>query len=265
MSKPEFLTFESREALSAQLADDVAALLSHGVSESGQAGLIVSGGSTPKPFFQALKAKPLAWSNITVSLADERFVDVSSDDSTEKLVREHLLHDDARYLSMAPKNAGETLEQGCARIADLFKDYARAAICADPSESGLRRNDEVVARDSSPLVQNDNPIFNTVILGMGEDGHTASLFPHHPMLQQGLDLDGNALCLPITDSPKPPPERITLTAAALTNCRQLILYITGDAKREVYEKVVATADAQEHPIYAFIAQQRVPLTVYWAA
>lgn len=232
MKHVEFLTFDNRDALSEALADSVADTLQSGAKENGAASLIVSGGSTPKPFFQALKAKPLAWDKVTVSLADERFVDVSSDDSTEKLVREFLLHDDANYVSMAPISADETLDEGCVRAEAAFQKF---------------------------------PMFDTVILGMGEDGHTASLFPHHPALVEGLKLDSQRLCLPITDSPKPPPERITLTAAAITNCRQLILHITGDSKRDVYDNVLTVADAQQHPIYAFIEQTRIPLTVYWAA
>jgi 6-phosphogluconolactonase len=272
---PSFLTFPTRDALAETLAEDVAARLHHAITLNDEAALVVSGGSTPAPFFQALAAKPLDWSKVTLLMADERWVEVTHGDSNEKLLRFYFSsplegeqtthglqsrsgvvggnisqkspHQNTAYfdspskgelrsypniLSLAPASKGESLQAGCARIADLLDTLP------------------------SPL--------DVVILGMGEDGHTASLFPHHPDLESGLNPDNEALCLAITDSPKPPANRITLTARLLLDCNHLILHITGDTKKAVYERALVS-DEYSLPIAAFISQPYSPLTTYWAA
>lgn len=107
------------------------------------------------------------------------------------------------------------------------------------------------------------PAFDAVILGMGEDGHTASLFPHHPTLKQGLAVGGPA-CLAITDSPKPPPERVTLTFARMMKTRRLYLHVTGAAKRALLEQVMQPGPVEQYPIRAFLQQTNVPPVIYWA-
>jgi 6-phosphogluconolactonase len=229
---PNFLSFPSRESLAEILANDVAAKLHEAIVENDIATLVVSGGSTPAPFFKALAAKPLAWDKITILVADERWVEVTSDDSNEKLVRQYFGSTAAHILSLAPAYTSEPLQEGCARIAQQLDTLP------------------------SPL--------DVVILGMGEDGHTASLFPHHSALKDGLNPKYKGLCLPITDSPKPPANRITLTARMLLDCEYLILHITGDAKKAVFENALQS-DAATMPIAAFLTQPYTPLTTYWAA
>jgi 6-phosphogluconolactonase len=260
-TSPLFHSFPTRHELADALAEDVFVRLRHAIEQNDEATLVVSGGSTPAPFFKALAAKQLDWSKLTILVADERWVDVTSDESNEKLVREYFTgvlngvipaeagnqliesNMDSRLsgndgangltiLSLAPLNSTESPEEGCERIADALNELP------------------------SPL--------DVVILGMGEDGHTASLFPHHPQLEEGLTPAGEALCLAITDSPKPPANRITLTARLLLDCDYLVLHITGDAKRAVYERAL-TSDIYSLPIAAFITQPYSPLTTYWAA
>ncbi len=227
----QFKTFESKDKLAHEFANDVAKILSDAVRQQGYATLVVSGGSTPKPFFHALRDKDLPWEHITITLADERFVPVSSDDSTEKLVREHLLHKDAKFISLAPENTSETVGQGAHRL-----------------------NEELSHLPS---------LFDVVVLGMGDDGHTASLFPNHPDLKDGLE--SKAMCIAVRKSPKPPAERISLTASAIMDAKHLFLHITGDKKREVYQTAETSNDANAYPISAFINQPERPLVTYWAA
>jgi 6-phosphogluconolactonase len=232
MTTPTFLSFPTREQLAETLADDVAARLHHAITLDGEAALVVSGGSTPAPFFKALAAKSLEWDKVTILMADERWVEVTHDDSNEKLLRQYFGGTQATILSLAPASKGESLQAGCERIAGLLDTLP------------------------SPL--------DVVILGMGEDGHTASLFPHHPTLKEALDPDHSDLCLPVTDSPKPPSNRITLTARLLLDCNHLILHITGEAKKVVYEQALVR-DEYSMPIAAFTHQPYSPLTTYWAA
>jgi 6-phosphogluconolactonase len=228
---PTFLSFPTREQLAETLADDVAARLHHAIILDGEAALVVSGGSTPAPFFKALAAKSLEWSKVTILMADERWVEVTHDDSNEKLLRQYFNSTSANILSLAPASKDESLQAGCKRIAGLLDTLP------------------------SPL--------DVVILGMGEDGHTASLFPHHPDLKEALNPDQPELCLPITDSPKPPSNRITLTTRLLLDCNHLILHITGEAKKAVYERAL-TSNEYSMPIAAFIHQSYSPMTTYWA-
>ena len=231
MSNPAFRSFDSRDALAEKLADDVCEQLHAAIAKRGEATLVVSGGSTPTPFFKALRARDLSWKQIKVLVADERWVMPDHDDSNEKLVREHLQPES--IISLAPMMADENLHDGAVRIEHQLKAMT-------------------------------NP-FDVVILGMGEDGHTASLFPNHVVLEEGLNLQTSHASLPVEDSPKPPPQRITLTAKRLMNCENLILHITGDAKKSVYETALQTDDVKQYPIAALLKNTNPQPTIYWAA
>ncbi len=185
--------------------------------------LVVSGGATPAPFFNELN--PLLTANTMVTLTDERWVASDHADSNGLLVQRHLPA--ARFLPLKMEGA---LQDCLPRLERQF--------------SAL-------------------PTFEAVILGMGEDGHTASLFPHHPTLKKGLAADGPA-CMAITDSPKPPPERITLTFARIIKTRRLYLHITGTAKRSLLEQVMQSGSTEQYPICAFLQQTDVPPVIYWA-
>src|SRR5579859_989434 len=104
--------------------------------------------------------------------------------------------------------------------------------------------------------------FDAVMLGMGEDGHIASLIPGSPVLAQGMDPDGEALT---AESPQgfgsPPVPRITLTLSALLQSRAIFLLIAGEAKRQVIGRAQAGADL---PVGALLAQDRVPIRIFWA-
>lgn len=222
-------SFNTRQEAAEKLAKDVAGWLLSAVKAKGNASLVVSGGSTPKPFFKALGAMDLPWDQIYVTLADERWVSPASEDSNEKLVRENM----TRLKQFVPlKNAATTPAQG-----------------------------EQEAETAIKLLLP----FDVVILGMGDDGHTASLFPHHPGLTEGLKKDSQKICLGIEDSPKPPPSRMTLTYAALVNCTHMALHISGQDKLQVLEKASENDNIKELPIRPFLQQAHVPVSIYWAA
>ncbi|MDG1750940.1 MAG: 6-phosphogluconolactonase, partial [Thalassotalea sp.] len=138
--------FEQRADLDTQLAEKVADILSNSVAIKGKASIAVSGGSTPKGFFTALSQKELPWSDITITLADERWVSMESDASNTRLVHENLLQNNAVNAKFFHLKQGEKLCE------ETLSDLNLAA--------------------SSSLLPLD-----VLILGMGEDGHTASLFP----------------------------------------------------------------------------------------
>ncbi|CEP35701.1 MULTISPECIES: 6-phosphogluconolactonase [unclassified Halomonas] len=218
---------QARQQLAEQLAEAVFQALHDDLNHQERVLLVVSGGSTPVPFFKALAAKPLPWERIDVTLADERWVDEQSSDSNAKLVREHLLQGDAEAATFIPLTCG-----------------------AATPEEGV---DEVVKRAESLAWP-----ASVVILGMGGDGHTASLFPDSPELTLALATEELLVAVRTPSQPQP---RITFSADRLHQARRHILHITGDDKRAVLAKALNGDDVRQLPIRAFLT---CPLAIYWA-
>ncbi|WP_292997415.1 6-phosphogluconolactonase [Nevskia sp.] len=224
-------TLADGDALPAAVAASVADDLRAAIAQRSQASLVVSGGRSPVPFFAALRRADVDWSRVWITLADERWVPPSAADSNERLLREHLLIDGAaaaRFIGL--KSAFDTPETGLAAT--------RAALAAIPRP------------------------FDVVVLGMGEDGHTASLFPGAAGLAQALDVANADVVAAITPLTAPHP-RITLTLAALLDARRIVLPLSGAAKLAVYRAAVAAdGDPLLRPIAAVLQQRRVPVEVW---
>ncbi|MFG6177075.1 6-phosphogluconolactonase [Halomonas sp. THAF12] len=216
-----------RECLAHQLAEAVAEALRTDLAEQERALLVVSGGSTPVPFFTALSAMELPWPRIDVTLADERWVAESASDSNARLVREHLLQGPAAAATFVPLTTEDsTPEQGVEAVAGRIEGLAWPA--------------------------------SAVILGMGGDGHTASLFPDSRELELALSTAEPVVAVRTPSQPQP---RITLSADRLHQARRHVLHITGGDKRSVLARALAGDDVRELPIRAFLA---CPLATYWA-
>ncbi len=222
--------FDDPAASAAALARDVAEALNTGLRTRGQASLVLSGGKSPVPFFQALAQLPLLWSEVQLTLVDERWVDPASSGSNERLMRETLLHGPAAAVRLIP------LKTAAATAADALAERS-AALAAMPHP------------------------FDAVVLGMGEDGHTASLFPGDASSAAALKLDAQAV-LAATTSPVAPFPRISLTLAALLDTRCIYLQIQGAAKLAVYARALSGDGGGALPIAAVLRQRRVPVHVY---
>lgn len=220
--------FASTRELDAALAQRVATQLSAAISERDQATLVLSGGSTPKGLFAHLSKTPLAWNKVTVLLADERWVAATHADSNERLVREVLLTDCA----------------ASARFLSLVGHYPNAEINLVAVNSALATLDQ----------------FDVVILGMGADGHTASLFPCAAELEAGLTTDADALMVTPTTAPH---QRISLSKQRLRNTALGLLHIVGDDKREVLAAAINDGDKRAYPILNFVAEAPA-FEVWWA-
>jgi len=199
----EFHRFSDPEEVAEHLAARVASLLQQGLVERGAASLVVPGGRTPGLFFSKLSDSPLPWERIKITLSDERWVDEDSPDSNAALVRRTLLRGSAMLAGFVPLYTGAT----------------------SPSE-GLAEAERRVATLPRP--------FDAVVMGMGDDGHFASLFPGEPALEVGLDLSATALCVP-AKGPAGGPPRLSLTLAALAKTRHIFILATGEKKRAVWE------------------------------
>lgn len=227
----EIETFASREAAYDAAAEAMADALRAGLRAKGYASLAGAGGTTPAPVYERLSKVELAWDQVTAALVDERFVPNTAPDSNEKLMREHLLKDRAAVAKFLP----------------MYSD-------GSPSEAA-----SVASKSHGKILPLD-----AVLLGMGEDGHFASLFPGNPALDEGLDLTSRKVVLAApAGEPAPPQTRLTFTLAALVQSRSLILLVTGAAKKAVVE--AALADPARYPIGAVLAQSKAPVRVLWAA
>ncbi len=226
-------TFLDQQTLAAALAKHLAAALRTDIAQHGQASLAVSGGSTPAPLFERLSALDLPWRQVLITLADERWVEAASPEANEALVRRCLLKNLAAAATFVGlKTAAATATAGTADCEARLRNLPRP--------------------------------FTAVILGMGNDGHTASLFPCAPQLAQAADLRCGSLCAALRPQTAPH-ERISLTLPALLDTREIIFHLTGLEKKAVLERALADGPPEEMPVRFILRQQAVPVAVYWAA
>lgn len=221
------LSLGSPEQLAGELAITVANALRAAIDSRGAAVLVVSGGRSPVAFFERLRGQALDWSKVTVSLADERFVPVSHPDSNEGLVRRHLLQGAAAQARLL----------GLYRSAPNLEEAARLADAALAELGGI----------------------DVLVLGMGEDGHTASFFPASPNLEQALSADCRQRCLPML-APGVPRQRLTLTLPLLASAHLTLLAVQGQTKLATLADALAGDDVAAMPIRAFL---RRPLEIHW--
>ena len=223
-------SFADKPTLAKELAEAVADRIRTAIAERGVAAIAVSGGSTPGRFFQALgKTKDIEWSKVIVTLVDERWVDETSDRSNALLVNERML-------------------QGPAAIARFFPLYS----------SGDMPTPDAVAKTNASLAALPLP-FAAVILGMGNDGHTASFFPGGDTLAKALSEPGPALAI---HAPGAGEARVTLTLPYLLNTDGLYLHIEGEEKAVVLDTALSEGPVEDMPIRA-VLRSGSTVTVYW--
>ncbi|HET6433861.1 6-phosphogluconolactonase [Dyella sp.] len=224
--------FTDCHALAVALAERLAQQLREGIAARGRALLAVSGGSTPQHVFAELSRARLDWSRVQVTLVDERWVPESHPRSNAQLVKSRLLCNEAAAATFVPLHVDTPApEQGLALLRPLIDALALP--------------------------------FDAVVLGMGEDGHTASFFPGGDRLAEVLDLDGAERVLPMR-APGAGEPRITFSLPTLLQTRLLVLHIEGEAKKRVLgEAQLGVGEAAHYPIRAVLTQPRVPLSIYW--
>lgn len=220
-------TFTEASALATGLAQDVAERLSGAIKAKGQATVVLSGGRSPVPFLEALSGQSLDWSKVVVSLADERWVPVEHADSNAGLLRRHLLKGEAAK----------------ARFVGLYR-------AADTLDAAAEAADRALV---------DLPPIDVLVLGMGDDGHTASLFPASPQVRAGLQRTGEHRCLPMF-APSVPHQRLSMTRALLATAAFTALSVQGQGKLATLREALAGDDAVSMPIRAFLQD---PLHLYW--
>jgi 6-phosphogluconolactonase len=231
-SDPPATKFPDDESLSRALAEQIAAGLRAAIAARGLASLVVSGGKSPVKLFELLRTQTLDWSRVCIALADERWVDPADPGSNERLVRDVLLKDSAaaaRFHGL--KNGAPTPDMGAVSAWETF------------------------ARVPRP--------FDAVVLGMGDDGHTASLFPRSPNLHDALNPGAAAGCIGMR-APTEPRARISLNLAALLDSRLVYILILGAAKLHTFTAASGPGPVEDMPVRAVLRQDRTPVEVVWA-
>lgn len=224
------LTLPSESALVDTLTQRIVAQLDGALRAGRDASLVVSGGRSPVALFRRLRDASLDWSRVWITLADERWVSAGDAGSNEGLVRRELLQSAAaRAHFVGLKNPAASAAEGALR--------STAALASVPQP------------------------FDVVVLGMGEDGHFASLFPGSPGLAAALDAGAEPGCVPMRAAVAPA-ERISLNLAALLRSRLLLLPLLGAAKAAVLRAAGSEGSAEALPVRALLRQRHVPLEIY---
>lgn len=224
-----FTAFDTRKDVAEWLAASTASALRKAISRRGFASLAVSGGSTPKLFFQHLSRQELDWGKVTVTLVDERWVPASSDRSNARLVAIELLQRNAARANFLPLYRPELTPE---TIGELEPEL-------------------------HPLLP-----FSAVILGMGTDGHTASFFPGGSNLEAAVQRDTPRLIIG-TEAKGAGEPRVTLTLPPIVGAENIFLHIEGQEKRDVLEEASGTGDPAAMPI-RFVLAALPEIRVVWA-
>lgn len=219
-------SFATSADLARAAADATAAALGQALAQRGSASLVGTGGRSPAPVYDLLSATPLDWGKVAVTLSDDRFVPITSPDSNEKLVRERLLVGAAASARFVPITcAAASVEEAAAQVEEDVRALAP---------------------------------YDVLLLGMGEDGHVASLIPGAPVLDQGMDPAGTRFCLGIPAGVGSPPlARVTMTMPALLQAALILVLISGEKKRAIVD------EGNGLPVHALLEQAKAPVRVLW--
>jgi 6-phosphogluconolactonase len=225
--------FADGEDLALELADWTAERLRAAIAERGAALLVVSGGKSPARFFEALSSMPLDWTRVEVTLADERRVGEDSPRLNARLVRDDLLRNHATVARFTPLADARLTESQ-----ELVAAGARIACLPLPAD--------------------------VVVLGMGDDGHTASWLPGAEGLAEVMDPGARQLVAPV-EAVGPYEPRLTLTGRVILRAKAIALLIEGEAKLRALAAALEGGPDEEMPIRAVLRRADDRLTVFSAA
>jgi len=232
MFEADWRTFDDTEVMAQRVASYVESLVRSAIAARGSATLALAGGKTPVPAFRELAEARLDWSDVTLLPTDDRLVPMDDDRSNVRAIAKAFLPTGARVIPIATE----------------IPDYRLAGNSADARLQDL----------PWPL--------DLVWLGMGKDGHTASIFAG-PDLQDALDAPRARRAIGVMPEPLPaeaPVARVTLTRAAILSARTLMITITGDEKRALLEQAITDGQSSKLPIGRVLAEAEQPIDIHWA-
>jgi 6-phosphogluconolactonase len=212
MPKTQVTVFPSAAALAEGTAELFALRAAEAVEDGGRFRVALAGGTTPIAAYRRLAAAPwidlVPWGSVEVFFGDERCVGECDADRNDAAAREALL----RHVPIPPENV-----------------HPVPALASDGAERY-----ETLLRESLVAPAPAVPVLDLVLLGLGEDGHTASLFPGHPALHEA-----ERLVVRVDGAPKPPPSRVTFTLPLLNAARVVVFVVSGRGKRDALARVLS--------------------------
>lgn len=232
MSEVPFFTFTSREEANIALANALYAAASAAIQEGRRARIALSGGSTPEPAYKEFATRNIDWEKTDIALVDDRWVDIDNDGSNEKMLRRAFEGTKANIIGM--KNSALTPFDGAKALDDIY--------------------------------ENLRP-FDAIVLGMGNDSHTASWFPDSESLMEILSKDCNKTVAGIDASHsevgKAFPNRITMTLPPIAEAKMVLLLIFGEEKKQVLNSALI-GEVEEAPIKFARDAAQDSFVVFWA-
>ena len=222
--------FTDKAELELNLAKEISHKLEQEIKNKGQATLLVSGGNTPKKLYEILSSKDIDWNNVIIGLIDERFVGTDTDESNELFIKNTLLKNKAAYAKFI----------------------------------GLVFNINNYQENLNIAISKNKPFFKSItcsILGMGLDGHTASLFPNSEEVYTDDSIYGEKMIIN-TRATSEPSSRISYTKAKILSSKHLFLYFNGKEKLDVFNSAKENKNASIKPISAFIHRNIKTLNVF---
>jgi len=228
-----FNAFDSREQVIESLCDNLIESLQKIIDEKQTCSMAIAGGNTPKPLYEHLSKQSIDWDKVNLTLTDERWVEPSNTSSNQNMVWHSLIQDQAAEVNFIPlKNPHTTAPEG--------KDECEA------------------------ILKQSIPILDVVVLGMGEDGHFASIFPGMEDTKSLLDINNQEICSAV--QPEGNEARMSLTLAYLLKAKNIYLFITGEEKKRIIDNIVDKNYVDDkYPVSALLLQDTCPVQVYWSS
>ena len=223
-------TFKTQVELVYTLSLKITDELNKAIKERGKASLLLSGGSTPKPLFEYLSKCNIAWEKVNIALVDERWINKEHKDSNALLIKTYLLKNYAKE----------------ANFIAMYQEHTEA-----------KEAQELC----SALYKKDLYPFDVIVLGMGDDGHTASLFPNNIKLKEAYDENNELLCVHMKPDTAPY-DRMSLTKKAILSSHNIYLHFEGSKKQEVFKKALKEEGINLMPIASILNQNKKTVEVF---
>ncbi|UYY59151.1 6-phosphogluconolactonase [Sphingomonas sp. S2-65] len=230
----EWWEYDDASEMADAVAGDIQFIIESAIDARGAAVVALAGGKTPLPIYEKLVQAKLDWKRVTIIPGDDRLVPLGDPLSNVTAIGKHFIPKGARVIPL---------------ISDKAEDYKAAGRAADARLQDLHW----------PL--------DLCLLGVGGDGHAASIFPG-PDFDEALNGPRERRALGVMPDPLPPEApvaRVTLSRAAIVSARALMIALTGDAKRSVLEDAIAQGASSNYPVGRILADVELPVDIHWSA
>ncbi len=230
----EWWDYDSADEMAEAVAGDIGFIIESAIDARGAAVIALGGGKTPLPIYEKLASAKIDWKRVTIIPGDDRIVPLGDPLSNVTAIGKIFLPKGARVIPL---------------VSDKAPDYKAAGRSADA------------------LLQDVHWPLDLCLLGIGTDGHCASIFPG-PDFDEALNGPKERRALGVMPDPLPPEApvaRVTLSRAAIVSARALMIAITGEAKKEVLEAVIEQGASSSYPVGRVLADVELPVDIHWAA